>query len=126
VKLMPKLEKVNLKQKFALFNDHWGPKIVGQIDDYHVKLAKIQGEFIWHKHDDVDELFLVVGGQFTMKLRDAAIVLQEGEMIVIPAGLEHCPVAEEECHIMMIEPVGTLNTGNIEASDKTVHELDHI
>lgn len=123
---MPAIEKVNLKHKFTLFNEHWSPKIVGEVDNYHIKVAKIQGKFIWHKHDDVDELFFVVHGRFTMKLRDGDIVVEEGEIIVIPAGVEHCPVADEECHFVMIEKAGTLNTGDVETSDRTVRELDRI
>lgn len=118
------LEKANLAQKLAKITDHWQPKIVGSVNDYHVKIAKIEGEFVWHKHDNTDELFLVLDGAFTMKLRDGDIELSEGEMIVIPKGIEHCPVADSECSIMMIELAGTLNTGDQADSDLTVENLE--
>lgn len=120
------IEKVNLNQKFGLFTEQWSPKIVGDLDNYHIKLAKIQGEFVWHKHDDVDEMFLVIAGQFTMRLRDGDIVVQQGEFIIIPAGIEHCPAAENECELMLFEKAGTLNTGDTELGEKTVAELDRL
>ena len=104
------MEKINLKQKFSLFQDQWSPKIVGELNGQFVKLAKMKGEFQWHHHDDEDELFLVVKGAFTMRLKDGDIVVSEGELIIIPRGVEHCPVAEEEAHILLFEPKSTLNT----------------
>lgn len=123
---MPKLEKVNLAEKFGLFSDHWSPKIVGELDNYHIKLAKFEGDFVWHKHDDVDEMFFVVEGSFTMKLRDGDIELSAGEFIIIPAGVEHCPSAKSEVQVMLFEKAGTLNTGDAEENEKTVGELDTI
>jgi mannose-6-phosphate isomerase-like protein (cupin superfamily) len=123
---MPATDKVNLTQKFNLFGEHWSPKIVGQVDDYHIKVVKIQGEFVWHKHEDVDELFLVVDGQFTMQMRDGDVIVKAGEMINIPAGVEHCPLAEQECQIVLFEKAGTVNTGDAVDSEKTVQEPDRI
>lgn len=123
---MSSVEKINLAQKYASFDDRWSPKIVGELDDYHIKLVKIQGDFVWHKHDDVDELFLVMNGQFTMKLRDGDVVVEQGEFIIIPAGVEHCPSAVDECQVMLFEKAGTLNTGDSNSSDMTVQELDRI
>lgn len=123
---MPAIEKVNLAQKFTLFDEHWRPKIVGQVDNYHIKVVKIQGEFVWHKHDDVDELFLVVDGQFTMQMRDGNVIVNAGEMIIIPAGVEHCPLTEQECQIILFEKAGTVNTGDAVDSEKTVQEPDRI
>jgi mannose-6-phosphate isomerase-like protein (cupin superfamily) len=123
---MPAIDKVNLAQKFTLFDNHWSPKIVGQVDDYHIKVVKIQGEFVWHKHDDVDELFLVIDGQFTMQMRDGDVVVKAGEMIIIPAGVEHCPLAEQECQIVLFEKAGTVNTGDAADSEKTVQAPDRI
>ncbi len=119
-------KKVNLAQKFALFNEHWRPKIAGEVNDYHIKLARFQGDFVWHKHDDTDEMFLVVKGQFTMKLRDGDILLNEGEFIVIPAGVEHCPSAEEEVQVLLFEKAGTLNTGDAEQNERTAERLERI
>ena len=123
---MSKIEKVNLAEKFGLFHEHWSPKIVGELDNYHIKVVKIQSEFVWHKHDDVDEMFFVVDGQFTMQLRDGDVIVQAGEFIIIPAGVEHCPLADEECQIVLFEKAGTVNTGDAADSDKTVQELDRI
>ena len=119
------LEKVNLADKFALFSDHWHPRVVGNINNFQVKLVKIKNEFIWHSHTVEDELFLVVKGSFTMKLRDGDVQINEGEFIVIPHGVEHMPVADEECHILLLEPKGTLNTGNVQ-DEKTVSNLEEI
>jgi mannose-6-phosphate isomerase-like protein (cupin superfamily) len=119
------VEKVNLAEKFSLFHDHWRPRIVGQVNDLHVKLVKVKGEFVWHHHDHEDELFLVVKGRLLIKLRDNDIWLDEGEFVVIPRGVEHCPVAEEEVELMLLEPATTLNTGNVQ-SERTVAELDRI
>jgi len=119
------MEKVNLAAKFGQFSEQWSPKIVGQVNDMHVKLARLQGEFVWHHHDDEDEMFLVVKGHLTIRLRDRDIHLEEGEFLVIPHGVEHLPVAEEEAQVMLFEPVGTLNTGNVR-DDHTVETLDEL
>ncbi len=119
------MEKVNLTQKLSLFSDHWSPKIVGELNGQHVKLAKLKGEFIWHKHDQEDELFFVIKGSFKMEYRDRTIVVNENEFLIVPKGVEHRPVADEEVSIMLFEPASTLNTGDAE-SDLTKHELDRI
>ena len=119
------METVNLEQKFSLFEDYWRPKIVGELNDTHVKLVKVKGEFTWHHHDNEDELFLVVKGRLVIKLRDRDITLDEGEFAIIPKGVEHKPVAEEEAHILLLEPKSTLNTGNVR-NEKTVEQLERI
>jgi mannose-6-phosphate isomerase-like protein (cupin superfamily) len=119
------MEKVNLIQKFNLFQDYWSPKIAGEINDFHVKLVKFKGEFVWHHHDIEDELFLVVKGRLRMRLRDRDIVVEEGEFVVVPHGVEHLPVAEEEVHVLLLEPKSTLNTGNVR-NERTVAQLDSI
>ncbi len=106
------MEKINIAEKLALFADHWNPRIVGALNGQHVKLAKFRGAFIWHKHDDEDELFLVLHGRFTMEFRDRKVELHEGEFLVVPRGVEHRPVAEEEVSVLLFEPAGTLNTGD--------------
>jgi mannose-6-phosphate isomerase-like protein (cupin superfamily) len=117
------MDKVNLVEKFGLFNEHWSPKIVGELNGQHVKLAKFQGEFVWHQHDNEDELFLVVKGSFVMELRDKAIELNEGELFIVPKGVEHKPVADKEVWVLLFEPAGTLNTGNVvDEKTKTVLE----
>jgi mannose-6-phosphate isomerase-like protein (cupin superfamily) len=116
------MEKVNLAQKFNLFQEHWQPKIVGDLNDSYIKLAKLKGEFIWHYHEDEDELFLVVKGQLVIKLRSGDITLDEGEFVIIPRGVEHMPVAQEEVQILLIEPKTTLNTGNVENERTTADE----
>jgi mannose-6-phosphate isomerase-like protein (cupin superfamily) len=107
------IEKVNLKEKFALFDEHWSPKIVGELNGQHVKLVKLHGEFVWHHHEQEDELFLVLGGRLRMDFRDRHVWVEQGEFIIVPRGVEHRPVAEEEVHVMLLEPVTTLNTGNV-------------
>jgi mannose-6-phosphate isomerase-like protein (cupin superfamily) len=119
------LEKVNLAAKLASFSDHWSPKIVAELNGQQVKLAKLQGEFIWHHHESEDELFLVVRGRLRMELRDGDIWLDEGEALVVPRGVEHRPVAEEEVHILLFEPASTLNTGDVR-NERTVEELERI
>lgn len=114
------MEKINLAQKFSLFHDHWSPKIVGELNDSHVKLVKVQGEFVWHHHEVEDELFMVVKGLLTIKLRDRDIELGEGEFVIIPKGVEHKPVAAEEVHLLLLEPKTTLNTGNVENERTTL------
>lgn len=117
---------INLAESFARFDDYWSPKIVAELNGQHVKLAKLRGEFIWHSHEREDELFLVVKGSLTIKLRDEEdVVLHEGEFFVVPRGVEHLPVAEEEAHVLLFEPASTLNTGNIE-NDRTVRELERL
>ncbi len=119
------IEKINLAEKFGLFSEHWSPKIVGEVNEFHVKLAKLKGEFIWHRHEDEDELFLVVKGKLQIKLRDGEIWLDEGEFVIIPRGVEHLPVAPDEVHLLLIEPASTRNTGNV-TGDRTVEQLDRI
>jgi len=119
------MEKVNLEEKFAMFPDHWSPKVVGELNGQQVKLVKFQGEFVWHKHDQEDELFLVVKGHLRICLRDRDVDLDEGEFFIVPRGVEHQPVAEHEVHALIFEPASTLNTGDIR-SEKTVEQLDRI
>ena len=119
------MEKVNLVEKFKLFQEHWSPKIVGEVNDCYLKLVKFKGEFVWHHHDVEDEMFMVIKGRFVMKLRDRDVQLKEGEFIVIPHGVEHMPVADEEVEVLLIEPKSTLNTGNVK-SERTVEVLQEI
>ena len=107
------MKKINLKEKFTKFNDYWSPKIVGELNDSYVKLAKFKDTFDWHSHENEDELFLVIKGKLLIKLRDQDVHLEEGEFFIVPKGVEHCPVASEEAHILLLEPKSTLNTGNI-------------
>ena len=113
------IEPVNLAQKFQLFHETWSPKIVGEINDAYVKLARLKGEFVWHKHDNEDELFLVIKGRLLIKLRQQDLWLGEGEFAVIPRGVEHCPVAENEVHVLLLEPKSTINTGDLQ-NERTV------
>lgn len=106
-------QPINFKEKLAKFSEQWSPKVIAQLNDYHFKVAKIQGEFIWHDHPETDEVFVVVKGHLAILFRDGEVSLDEGEMFVVPKGVEHKPVAENECHILLIEPAGTVNTGNI-------------
>lgn len=119
------MNKINLPEKFQLFNDYWNPRIAGELNGQQVKLAKFQGEFIWHKHDNEDELFFVIKGNFKMELRDKTIELSEGEMLIVPKGVEHKPVADEEVWVMLFEPASTLNTGNV-IDEKTKTILENI
>jgi mannose-6-phosphate isomerase-like protein (cupin superfamily) len=119
------MEKVNLTEKFALFTAHWSPKIVGELNDSYVKLAKFSGEFIWHKHDNEDELFLVIKGHLKIKLRQSEIDLAPGEFTIVPKGVEHLPIAREEVHVLLLEPKRTLNTGNVR-NGSTVDRLEWI
>jgi mannose-6-phosphate isomerase-like protein (cupin superfamily) len=119
------IEKVNLAQKFDLFDEYWSPRIAGELNDSYVKLAKLRGEFVWHQHDNEDELFFVVKGHLTIKLRDQDIELDAGEFVIIPKGVEHLPVAEEEGHVLLLEPKSTLNTGNVH-SERTVADLKRV
>jgi len=119
------MDKVNIAKKFSLFQEYWSPKIVGELNDSYVKLAKLKGEFIWHHHETEDELFLVVKGSLLIKLRDRDILLKEGEFVIIPKGVEHLPIAEEEAHVLLLEPKTTLNTGNVR-DEKTVENTNWI
>ncbi len=113
------IDKINLAAKLSLFQEHWSPKIVGELNASYVKVAKLKGEFIWHHHENEDELFLVVKGRLLIKFRDRDLWLEPGEFVIIPRGVEHMPVAEEEVHIVLIEPKSTVNTGNVQ-SERTV------
>ena len=110
---------INLQEKLTKFSEHWSPKIIAQLNDYHLKLAKVQGEFVWHDHPDTDEVFIVVNGRLDILFRDGVVSLNEGEMFVVPKGVEHKPVAEQECHILLIEPAGLVNTGSAIDSELT-------
>ena len=119
------MQIISLSQKFSLFTDHWNPRIIGELNGQHVKLAKLKGEFTWHAHENEDELFLVIKGQLKMKFRDQVIVLNENEMLIVPKGIEHCPVAEEEVWVLLFEPASTINTGN-KPGERTIQHLDRI
>jgi mannose-6-phosphate isomerase-like protein (cupin superfamily) len=113
------IRKINLAEALSRINDYWSPRIAGELNESHVKLAKLKGEFVWHHHEQEDELFLVVKGRLLLKLRDGDIWLDEGEFIIIPRGVEHLPVAPEEVHVLLFEPKTTLNTGNVR-NERTV------
>jgi mannose-6-phosphate isomerase-like protein (cupin superfamily) len=117
--------KVNIEEKLALFNEQWQPKIVGELNGQYVKLVKFQGPFVWHHHDNEDEMFFVVKGRFRMEYEDHDEWIEEGEFVIVPRGVEHKPVAEEEAHVLLFEPASTLNTGNVE-NERTVPELERI
>lgn len=119
------MEKINLQEKFNLFSDYWNPRIVGEVNECHVKAVKLKGEFIWHHHEHEDELFLVVRGALRMKFRDHETLVREGEFIIVPRGVEHLPVADDEVHIVLLEPKTTLNTGNI-TNERTAAQLQRI
>lgn len=104
-------KSINLKEKLSKFTDHWAPKIIAQMNDYHFKLVKFQGDFVWHNHDDTDEVFIVLDGEMSIAFKDGAVDLKTGEMFVVPKGVEHKPSAEQECKILLVEPAGTINTG---------------
>ena len=114
---------VNLQEKLAKFSDHWSPKIIAQMNDYHFKLVKFRGDFIWHSHPDTDEVFISLDGKMSIEFRDGKVELHTGELFVVPKGMEHKPYAERECKIMLVEPAGTINTGNTNG-DKTAE--DHV
>jgi len=118
-------EKVNVADKLSRFDDYWSPKIIGELNDFHVKAVKVKGEFVWHQHETEDELFYVVKGRLVIRLRDGEVVLEPGEFAVIPHGVEHLPVAEEEVHILLLEPKTTVNTGSAEG-DRTVRDLERV
>jgi mannose-6-phosphate isomerase-like protein (cupin superfamily) len=119
------VSKVNLADKFASFTDQWSPKIVGELNGQLVKLVKFQGPFVWHHHDHEDELFLLVKGRFRMEFHDRNVWLEEGEFLIVPRGVEHRPVAEEEAHVLLFEPASTLNTGNVR-NERTLQRLERI
>jgi mannose-6-phosphate isomerase-like protein (cupin superfamily) len=119
------MEKVILADKFRLFNEYWSPKIVAQLNGQHIKLVKLKGEFVWHHHDQEDELFLVVKGSLRIELGDQIIELEEGEFFVVPAGVDHRPVAEQEAQVLLLEPISTLNTGN-RVSEQTIEKPEWI
>jgi mannose-6-phosphate isomerase-like protein (cupin superfamily) len=119
------MEKVNLAEKLSLFSEHWSPRIIGELNGQEVRIAKVQGEFIWHSHEDADELFLVIDGRLTIELRDREVVLEPGELFVVPRGVEHKPVAEEETSILMVETAGTKNTGEV-TEERTIETLERI
>lgn len=119
------MQKVNLAEKFAMFSEYWSPRIVGELNGQHVKVAKFQGEFVWHRHDAEDELFLVVKGTLAIHFRDRVVELQEGEMLIVPAGVEHKPVARQEVQVLLFEPQSTLNTGNLR-NQRTVRKLQSL
>jgi mannose-6-phosphate isomerase-like protein (cupin superfamily) len=119
------MELVNLKEKFSRFSEQWSPKIVGEVNDSYVKLVKFQGPFVWHHHDNEDELFMVVKGSFRMCLRDGDVTIREGEFFIVPRDVEHMPVVDQECHVLLIEPRTTLNTGNVR-DERTVEHLERI
>jgi mannose-6-phosphate isomerase-like protein (cupin superfamily) len=106
-------QSINFQDKLSKFSEHWSPRIISQMNDYHFKVAKIEGEFVWHDHPQTDEVFIVLKGQLEIQFRDGHVMLNEGEMFVVPKGLEHKPVAEQECHILLVEPAGTVNTGDV-------------
>jgi len=103
---------LNLQEKLAKISEHWSPKIIAQMNDYHFKLAKVQGDFVWHSHADTDEVFMVLAGELRIEFRDGAVTLKEGELFVVPKGVEHKPKAAQECHLLLVEPAGTVNTGD--------------
>jgi mannose-6-phosphate isomerase-like protein (cupin superfamily) len=119
------MEKVNVGEKFGLFSDFWSPKVVAELNDSYVKLAKFKGEFVWHHHENEDELFFVMKGQLLIKLRDREVRIGPGEFVVIPRGIDHLPVAEDEVHVILIEPKATVNTGNV-VGDRTVANPERV
>jgi mannose-6-phosphate isomerase-like protein (cupin superfamily) len=119
------MHTVNLREKFAKFSDYCNPRVIGEVNDCHVKAVKLKGEFVWHHHGKEDELFLVVKGTLRMKFRDREAIVNEGEFIIVPHGVEHLPVADEEVHILLLEPKTTLNTGNV-VNERTVSQLERI
>jgi mannose-6-phosphate isomerase-like protein (cupin superfamily) len=119
------MDKVNLRDKLRLFDDHWSPKIAGELNGQMVKLVKLKGPFVWHHHENEDELFLVLHGRLKMEFRDRDVFLEEGEFLIVPRRVEHRPVADEEVHVLLFEPAGTLNTGNV-TGDRTVEILDRL
>lgn len=119
------MNKINIRKKLSLFNDYWNPRVVGELNGQHVRLAKFQGEFEWHSHDNEDEMFLVIEGSFDMQFRDRTVTVGMGEFIIVPRGTEHCPRADREAHVMLFEPASTINTGGT-GGDRTVRKPDRI
>jgi len=119
-------QPISIARKLASFRDHWNPRLIAELNGQEVKLARLQGEFVWHAHDDADELFLVVDGELRMEFRDRAVVVRAGEMIVVPRGIEHRPVADAECAVLLFEPAGMVNTGNAPRSDLTRDRIDRV
>ena len=119
------MDKINILEKFGLFNEHWSPKIVGELNGQQVKLVKFKGEFVFHKHEDEDELFMVIKGKFKMEFQDKFVEVNEGEVLIVPRGVEHKPIAEDEVWVMLFEPASTLNTGNI-INERTKTQLQII
>ncbi len=119
------IPKINLAERFAAFDDHWSPKIAGEVNDCYVKLAKLQGEFVWHRHEADDEMFLVVRGRLRMRFRDGEVTVDPGEFLIVPRGVEHLPSAEEETHVPLFEPKATLNTGNLR-NELTVERIESV
>jgi mannose-6-phosphate isomerase-like protein (cupin superfamily) len=118
------IKKINLAEKFSMFDEYWSPKIVAELNGQQIKLARLKGEFVWHQHENEDEMFMVIEGILTIKLPGEDLILNSGEMVVIPAGVEHMPVADEEVCIMMFEPLSTLNTGNLQGDERTHENLE--
>lgn len=119
------MDTVNLSEKLRQFSDFWNPRVVGELNGQHVKLVKVRGEFVWHHHDVEDELFLVIHGRLDMHLRDRIVPIHEGEFFIVPRGVEHKPVAEAEAHILLFEPMSTLNTGNVR-NERTRDSLERL
>jgi len=119
------MKKVNLSEAFSRFQDTWSPKIVGEVNGHQVKLAKLQGEFVWHRHEQEDELFLVVQGRLEIRLRDGSVTLEPGEMAIVPKGVEHLPVAEDGAQVLLVEPASTVNTGEVR-NERTLDDLEHL
>lgn len=124
------MEKINLQQKFAHFSEHWSPKLIGELNSFAVKIVKAQGAFVWHHHEVEDELFFVIKGRLLMQVRETPesqrdIWVEEGELIIIPHGVEHCPVAEEETHLLLLEPMTTINTGQV-TNERTVLQVEQL
>ena len=116
-------EKINLKEKLSKFSDHWSPKVIAEMNDYQFKLVKIEGDFVWHNHGDTDEFFLVIEGEMKIEFKDETVILKEGEIFVVPKGVEHKPYAEEECKIMIVDPRGVINTGDAESNLKASNDM---
>ncbi len=113
---------IDIRQKLSLFSEHWSPKVVARLNDYEIKLVKLQGEFVWHTHEETDELFLVISGELTIQLRDGDVTLGPGQLFVVPRGVEHCPIAAGEVHAMLIEPAGVTNTGDAGGALTATHD----
>ena len=114
---------INIKEKLSKFRDYWSPKVVAEMNDYHFKLVKVQGEFVWHDHPETDEVFILLDGQLDIEFRDGKVSLESGEMFVVPKGLEHRPVAEKECKVMVVEPKGIINTGTADSDLTTENDV---